>query len=126
MVYNIFMETEKCKIALEVELNQLNTEMKELGVKNPEVKGDWVERANDLDTVSADLNDVADRTEEYDERRATLATLEGRYNNIRLALKKITDGNYGICEVSGEPIEEDRLEANPAARTCKAHMEETS
>jgi len=69
---------------------------------------------------------VADRTEEYDERRATLATLEGRYNNIRLALKKITDGNYGICEVSGEPIEEDRLEANPAARTCKAHMEETS
>ena len=126
MVYNIFMETEKFKIALEAELNQLNTEMKELGVKNPEVKGDWVERANDLDTVSADLNDVADRTEEYDVSRDTLATLEGRYNNIRLALKKITDGNYGICEVSGEPIEEDRLEANPAARTCKAHMEETS
>ena len=126
MVYNIFMETEKFKVLLEEELDKLNTEMKELGVKNPEVKGDWVERANDLDTVSADLNDVADRTEEYDERRATLATLEGRYNNIRLALKKITDGNYGICEVSGEPIEEDRLEANPAARTCKAHMEETS
>lgn len=125
MVYNIFMETEKFKIALEAELNQLNTEMKELGIKNPEVKGDWVERTNDLDTVSADLNDVSDRTEEYDERRATLATLEGRYNNIRLALKKITDGNYGICEVSGEPIEEDRLEANPAARTCKAHMDET-
>lgn len=119
------METEKFKIALEAELNQLNTEMKELGIKNPEVKGDWVERTNDLDTVSADLNDVADRTEEYDERRATLATLEGRYNNIRLALKKITDGNYGMCEVSGEPIEEDRLEANPAARTCKAHMDET-
>ena len=119
------METEKFKVLLEEELDKLNTEMKELGVKNPEVKGDWVERANDLDTVSADLNDVADRTEEYDERRATLATLEGRYNNIRLALKKITDGNYGICEVSGEPIEEDRLEANPAARTCKAHMDET-
>lgn len=120
------METEKFKIALETELSQLNNEMKELGVKNPEVKGDWVERTNDLDTSSADLNEVADRTEEYDERRATLATLEGRYNNIRLALKKISDGNYGICEVSGEPIEEDRLEANPAARTCKAHMNETS
>ncbi len=120
------METEKFKIALEAELNKLNTEMKELGVKNPEVKGDWVERTNDLDTASADLNDVADRTEEYDERRATLATLEGRYNNIILALKKIADGNYGICEVSGESIEEDRLEANPAARTCKAHMNETS
>ncbi len=124
MVYNIFMETEKYKLALQTELNQLNSEMKELGVKNPEVKGDWVERANDLDTVSADLNDVADRTEEYDERRATLATLEGRYNNIMHALKKIDDGSYGICEVSGETIEEDRLEANPAARTCKLHMNE--
>lgn len=119
------METEKFKVLLEEELDKLNTEMKELGVKNPEVKGDWVERANDLDTTNADLNEVADRTEEYDERRATLATLEGRYNNLRRALKKIADGNYGICEVSGEPIEEDRLEANPAARTCKAHMDET-
>ncbi|MCB9818830.1 TraR/DksA C4-type zinc finger protein [Candidatus Nomurabacteria bacterium] len=118
------METEKFKTALKVELDRLNSEMKELGVKNPGVKGDWVERTNDLDTVSADLNDVADRTEEYDERRATLATLEGRYNNIKRALKKIDEGNYGICEVSGEPIEEDRLEANPAARTCKAHMDE--
>ncbi|PIR85749.1 hypothetical protein COU14_02745 [Candidatus Kaiserbacteria bacterium CG10_big_fil_rev_8_21_14_0_10_44_10] len=119
------METEKFKVLLEEELDKLNTEMKELGVKNPEVKGDWVERANDLDTTNADLNEVADRTEEYDERRATLATLEGRYNNLRRALKKIAEGKYGICEVSGEPIEEDRLEANPAARTCKAHMDET-
>ena len=82
-----------------------------------------MERADDLDTSSADLNDVADRTEEYDERRATLATLEGRYNDIRRAIKKIEDGTYGICEMGGEEIEEDRLEANPAARTCKAHME---
>ena len=119
------METEKFKVLLEEELDKLNTEMKELGVKNPEVKGDWVERANALDTTNADLNEVADRTEEYDERRATLATLEGRYNNLRRALKKIAEGKYGICEVSGEPIEEDRLEANPAARTCKAHMDET-
>ena len=118
------MEIEKYKIALETEFKKLNEEMQELGVKNPEVKGDWVERADDLDTVSSDLNDVADRTEEYDERRATLATLEGRYNDVRHALKKIADGNYGICEVSQEPIEEDRLEANPAARTCKAHMNE--
>ena len=34
----------------------------------------------------------------------------------------IAAGTYGTCEVSGEQIEEDRLEADPAARTCKAHM----
>lgn len=120
-----YMDTAKYKTQLETELKELNEEMQSLGVKNPEVKGDWVERADDLDVVSADPNEVADRTEEYDERRSTLATLEGRYNDVRLALKKIEDGNFGMCEISGEPIEEARLDANPAARTCKEHMDET-
>lgn len=118
------MDTAKYKTRLEEELNELNKEMQNLGVKNPDVKGDWVERADDLDAVSADPNEVADRTEEYDERRSTLATLEGRYNDVRLALKKIEEGKFGVCEISGEQIEEDRLDANPAARTSKAHMNE--
>ena len=75
--------------------------------------------------MSADLNDVADRTEEYDARRAELAVLENRWNEVRAALKKIAVGTYGICEISGEPIEEDRLDVNPAARTCKEHMDES-
>lgn len=118
------MDTQKFKTWLETELQKLTADMKELGIRNPLVKSDWIERADDLDAVSADPNEVADRTEEYDERRATLATLEGRYNDIRRALRKIDDGTYGICEISGEPIEADRLEANPAARTCKAHLNE--
>lgn len=117
------MNTDKYKAMLEAEAVKLKGDLEELGVQNPEVKKDWVERADDLDTVSADLNDVADRTEEYDERRSTLAALEGRFNDVNRALKKISEGKYGICEVSGEPIEEDRLEANPSARTCKHHMD---
>lgn len=117
------MNTDKYKKMLEEEALNLTAELKTLGVQNPQVASDWVERTDDLDTSNADLNEVADRTEEYDERRATLAVLEGRLNNVNLALKKIADGTYGICEVSGEPIEEDRLEANPAARTSKAHMD---
>ena len=38
------------------------------------------------------------------------------------ALERIEKGTYGICEVGNEEIEEDRLNANPAARTCKAHL----
>lgn len=118
------MNTDKYKKLLEQELESLTKSLNDLGVNNPKVEEDWVERTNDLDTVSADLNDVADRTEEYDSRRAELSVLENRWNEIRAALKKIEAGTYGICEVSGELIEEDRLEVNPAARTCKEHMNE--
>lgn len=37
-------------------------------------------------------------------------------NEIRVALKKIKQGTYGICEDSGEFIETNRLLANPLAR----------
>ena len=118
------MNIDRYRKILEEEATKLQTELESLWVQNPEVKTDWVERADDLDTVNADLNDVADRTEEYDERRAVLAALEGRYNDVKRALRKIDDGTYGACEISGEPIEEDRLDANPAARTCKQHMDQ--
>jgi len=37
---------------------------------------------------------------------------------IDYALKRIEDGTYGICEVDGEPIPKQRLEAIPWARFC--------
>ncbi|OGG85558.1 hypothetical protein A2392_02170 [Candidatus Kaiserbacteria bacterium RIFOXYB1_FULL_46_14] len=120
------MDTEKYKNKLETELATLTDELRSLGIHNPEVSEDWIEKMNDSDTVSADPNDVADRTEEFDSRRAELSMLEGRWNDVRDALQKIESLTYGICEVSGELIEDDRLDANPAARTCKAHMNEVA
>lgn len=72
----------------------------------------------------ADENSEADVVEEWNERRATTAVLETDYRNLKRALQKITDGTYGICEVSGEAIEQDRLKVNPSARTCTLHMNE--
>lgn len=116
------MEINILKHKLEQEFKVLEEELNSLGIQNPQLKADWQERMDDMDTVSADLNEVADRTEEYDTRRAEVAVLEGRWNDVKLALQKISAGTYGLCEVSNEPIEEDRLLANPAARTCKKHM----
>ena len=55
-------------------------------------------------------------------RKIDPSNLKVRYNDVKDALHKIETTGYGVCEVCGEKIEEDRLEANPAARTCKAHM----
>ncbi len=107
---------------LEKELDRLVNDLKVLGIHNPKVKEDWIATPEEASKSEADPNVVADRVEDWEERRATIAILEKEYNNIIRALKKIEDGKYGACEICGEDIEEDRLKSNPSARTCKKHI----
>ena len=97
--------------------------LSDIAVHNSETD-DWEVTADTEVQYEADSNSQADAAEAAEERITTLAELETRYRNISRALIKITDGTYGICEVSGTPIEPERLQANPAARTCIAHKEE--
>ena len=55
------------------------------------------------------LSSVADRTREH------LAEVEA-------ALDRVAAGTYGICEVCHRPIDPERLEARPTARTCVEHV----
>lgn len=112
------------KARLEEMLTEVVEELQTIGVHNPENPADWIAVPEELELTEADENVAADRVEEWNERTATLSALETRYNNIKRAQQKIVDGAFGICEIGGEEIEEDRLNANPSARTCKAHMEE--
>lgn len=117
------IDTNYFKTKLEAELALVETELRDVGQKNPNTKGDWeATPPKEFETDNADENETADKIEEYEENAAVLKELETKYNDIKSALDKIVGGTYGICEVSGEPIEADRLEANPAARTCKNHM----
>lgn len=117
------VDTTPYRVRLEKLLGEITEELKGIGVHNPENPSDW-KAIPEVIIPEADPNDVADRVEEWDERRAVVAELEARYNNIVRALKKIEEGTYDTCEVCGKPIEEDRLDANPAARTDKEHMDE--
>jgi DnaK suppressor protein len=114
------MNTHAQKTKLETEKKLIESEL--AGIGRVDTKGDWEATPEAQTAPEADENDLADRTEDYGERTATLGVLEPRLKDVNDALQKIEDGTYGICEVCGKPIEEDRLEANPAARTCKACM----
>jgi RNA polymerase-binding transcription factor DksA len=72
---------------------------------------------------SAEEMSVADSFEISETKDAILEQLENRLLDVLRALLKIDANTYGVCEISGEEIEEDRLEANPAARTNKANRE---
>ena len=71
---------------------------------------------------SADENELADKLEELEDNEGILDQLEKQLEDVNNALERIEKGNYGICEVSGEPIEKERLMANPAAKTCMKHI----
>ena len=116
------MDIDKLKIALQEERAKLEQELTRLGTKD-EKTGDWIP-LGEVSEEEADKNDLGDRDEEFGERANILGELETRLYDVESALKKIeaNDGSYGKCEVSGNQIEEDRLSANPAARTCKEHM----
>lgn len=74
------------------------------------------------DEDTADREDVASAIESFENSEGTVSILETQLHEVNLALEKIEKGTYGICEVSGEEIEIERLEANPSARTSKKHL----
>lgn len=113
------------KVILESELDKITNELKTVAVKSPD-SDDWIAIPVSEDLMTADPNTEADAIEEWNQRRALMAQLEIRYRNIKRALDKFASGNYGICEISGKPIETERLQANPAARTNLANLERES
>lgn len=115
------MKTTHFKEKLLAEKSTLEEELK--GIARFDAETNTWEATPDQDMMGEiDDNDAADRFEDFEGRSGMVTTLQARLSDINHALEKIEQGTYGICEVSGEPIEIERLEANPAARTNKAHM----
>ncbi len=65
--------------------------------------------------------DNADRGTDMFEREKNITlveTLGARLEQVRHALRRIDEGTYGLCEVCGQPINPERLDALPSATTC--------
>lgn len=93
------------------------------GHRDPAIPGEW--EPNPAEGMNeADPNVLADAVETIAENEMVVSALETELKLIDHALSKFDSGTYGTCEVSGDPIEEARLEANPAARTSIAHVGE--
>lgn len=84
------------------------------------------------DAAAAEVDDQASRgaeAQEYEDAAQSLDRKEvlqakneidqKRLNHIARALQKIELGTYGLSDVSGKPIPQDRLEAMPEAVTTR-------
>lgn len=113
------MNTEHLKTKLTEEKHRLVSELK--GIGRNVGADDW-EATSSTPVDPADDTEMADKLEELTTNDAVVGQLEKQLKDVDDALAKIDEGTYGTCETCGSPIEEDRLNANPSARTCKAHM----
>ena len=89
-----------------------------------------------LQDGTRNIPDVADRASEETDRALELRTRDRQRklaSKIDAALRRIDEGEYGYCSVTGEPISLKRLDARPiaknatsAARKCTATTDVTS
>ena len=103
---------------LEAERDSLDEELAEHGKASGT---SWQGNSSGLTGEEADPNDAADQIEELVTNVPLVDELVRRQRDIKAALERMDSGSYGLCEVCKKPIPLDRLEANPAARTCVAH-----
>jgi DnaK suppressor protein len=115
------IDIEKQKRNLLVEKDMLIIELRGLGVLD-KINDEFVPKSETSHESVSDDDEQADIFEELQINAGTGEVLQERLVDVEDALKKIEAGTYGICEITGSAIEVDRLIANPAARTCKAAM----
>jgi len=110
----------KLKSKLEEEKALIEAELNRFAQKSKRAKEDWEARFPlfNGETGGSALEKAADETEEYSTLLEIERGLETKLQDINLALKKIKEGKYGICEKCGKSIEIRRLKAYPEAKTC--------
>ncbi len=114
-------EIEQLKIKLVAEQAELEEELGGIGQKSPQSAGGWEATTGGMEVDSADDNEVADKFEELEENTGLVNKLDLQLTEVKAALERMDKGTYGICETCGKPIEKERLEANPSARTSIKH-----
>ncbi|MEK7540792.1 MAG: TraR/DksA C4-type zinc finger protein [Patescibacteria group bacterium] len=109
LIESLKEKLENQKIALTKELDNFATEDKNL-------KNNW--DAKYPNRENGNMEEEADEMQEYDNLLSLEHSLELKLKDVDLALKKITEDKYGICEKCNGKISEERLQVCPEARLC--------
>jgi len=83
-----------------------------------DLMSDSKETIEGLQDGTRNIPDIADRASEETDRALELRTRDRQrklVSKIDAALRRIDEGEYGYCEVTGEPISLKRLDARPIA-----------
>jgi len=74
---------------------------------------------SELSSVDQHQADMGTETFEREKDLSILEAIESELADVEHALRRLDEGTYGTCEACGRPIDDDRLQALPAARLCR-------
>jgi DnaK suppressor protein len=83
-----------------------------------EIQSDSRDTVAGMKDTTRNIPDIADRASEETDRSIELRTRDRQrklVSKIDSALRRIDEGEYGYCEITGEPISLKRLDARPIA-----------
>lgn len=115
---SIDIETQKKRLI--DEKNKIEGELSSIAIKDEH--GVWQSKNVEPGDSKADDEELAEAATEFQTNESIAEDLKNQIADINEALVNIETGSYGVCVECQKPIEEDRLVANPPARTCKIHM----
>lgn len=78
---------------------------------------------SELTSFGQHPGDVASETAEREKDLSVMEHVEAQLREVDDALARLDEGRYGICEGTGAPIPDERLEAEPTARYTVEHAQ---
>ncbi len=103
------MDSERARSLLTAERDEVQGLLKDTETAGQE------DRVAEVDSEAGDYGDAAQPLQAQGEADAIAESLRNRLEAIERALHRLDDGTYGRSVRSGEPIPDERLEADPAA-----------
>jgi DnaK suppressor protein len=103
------MDQDRARTLLRAERDEVQGLLKDAETAGTE------DRGSEVDSATEDISDAAQPLAAQGMDDAIAESLRIRLDAIDRALHRLDDGTYGRSVLSGEPIPDERLEADPAA-----------
>ena len=105
----------KIKEKLIAQKEYIASQLKKFAKKSKKIKGDY---ETEFPHLGDHQDENAIEVSDYASNLSVEHNLEKELKNIGNALKKTSEGTYGVCSKCGKPINPKRLEAMPEATLC--------
>lgn len=111
------MDTDEAGRRLEAERERLAELREDFALEHLQSESEQ-ESLSELSTAAQHQADLGTETFDRERDLSILEQVEAELADVEHALERLENGSYGTCEACGRPIDEARLEAQPATRFC--------